>query len=102
MVARKGWFIIKGIKGEFYACEPEIFEKSNKLVQVEEPVARGYVVVNEASGAVVYRLYRGLSNANERRNRGNSSCRRYGKPETYATYEFTVNLSDMKRIPDKT
>lgn len=26
MEARSGWWVIKGVKGEFYACEPEIFE----------------------------------------------------------------------------
>ena len=100
-VARNGWFIIKGINGEFYACEPEIFEKSNKLVTSEESVARGYVVVNEASGDVGYHLYRGLSNANGRRNQRNNACARYGQPQTYATYEFNVKLSDMKRMPDR-
>lgn len=100
-VARKGWFIIKGINGEFYACEPEIFEKSNKLVTSEESVASGYVVVNEQSGVVVNRLYRGLSNANARRNQRNNYCRWCRQPENYATYEFTVKLSDMKRMPDR-
>lgn len=28
MEARKGWWIIKGVKGEFYPCEPEIFTLS--------------------------------------------------------------------------
>lgn len=26
MEARSGWWVIKGVKSEFYACEPEIFE----------------------------------------------------------------------------
>lgn len=25
---KKGWYLIKGIHGEFYPCEPEIFNKS--------------------------------------------------------------------------
>lgn len=25
MLARPGWFIIRGVAGEFYPCEPEIF-----------------------------------------------------------------------------
>lgn len=25
MEAPTGWFVIRGVKGEFYACEPEIF-----------------------------------------------------------------------------
>ena len=29
----KGDFIIKGIKGEFYPCKPDIFEKSYELVE---------------------------------------------------------------------
>lgn len=28
MAAKAGWWIIKGIKGEFYPCEPEVFEGS--------------------------------------------------------------------------
>lgn len=100
-VARKGWFIIKGIKGEFYACEPEIFEKSNKLITSEESVVSGYVVVNEATGAVTKRIFHGLSNANARRNQSNRGCAWYRKPQTYATYKFNVKLSDMKRMPDK-
>lgn len=28
MLARPGWWIIRGVKGEFYPCEPEIFEAS--------------------------------------------------------------------------
>lgn len=100
-VARNGWFIIKGINGEFYACEPEIFEKSNKLVTSEESVMSGYVVVNEATGAVTKRIFHGLSNANARRNQSNRGCAWYRKPQTYATYKFNVKLSDMKRMPDK-
>lgn len=26
MEAGSGWWVIKGVKGEFYPCEPEIFE----------------------------------------------------------------------------
>lgn len=26
MLARFGWWIIRGVKGEFYPCDPEIFE----------------------------------------------------------------------------
>ena len=100
-VAHSGWYIIKGIKGEFYACEPEIFEKSNKLVQTQESETTGYVVVNEATGAISSRLFHGLSNANARRNQSNRGCAWYRKPETYATYKFNVKLSDMKRMPDK-
>ena len=29
---RKGDFIIKGLKGEFYPCKPDIFEKKKKKV----------------------------------------------------------------------
>lgn len=28
MEAGSGWWVIKGVLGEFYACEPEIFELS--------------------------------------------------------------------------
>ena len=26
MLARPGWWIIRGVEGEFYPCKPEIFE----------------------------------------------------------------------------
>lgn len=26
LLGRVGWWVIKGVKGEFYACEPDIFE----------------------------------------------------------------------------
>lgn len=31
MVAPIGWWIIKGIKGEFYPCAPDVFEQSYQL-----------------------------------------------------------------------
>jgi len=31
-IASKGDYIIKGIKGEFYPCKPEIFEETYELV----------------------------------------------------------------------
>jgi hypothetical protein len=33
MTARLGDFIIKGIKGEFYPCKPDIFEATYELVE---------------------------------------------------------------------
>jgi len=35
MVASCGDFIIKGIKGEFYPCKPDIFKATYDEVQVE-------------------------------------------------------------------
>ena len=32
MEAREGWWLIQGVKGEFYACEPEIFGLSYEEV----------------------------------------------------------------------
>lgn len=32
MIARKGDWIIKGIKGELYPCKPDIFEATYELV----------------------------------------------------------------------
>jgi hypothetical protein len=32
MIANKGDYIIKGIKGEFYPCKPDIFEASYEAV----------------------------------------------------------------------
>jgi hypothetical protein len=38
MIARTGWWIIKGVKGEFYPCEPDIFEQTYEaLVPEGEP-----------------------------------------------------------------
>lgn len=31
MVAKPGWWIIKGVKGEFYPCEPAIFTETYTL-----------------------------------------------------------------------
>lgn len=35
MVAPPGWWIIKGVKGEFYPCDPEIFEATYEAVGEE-------------------------------------------------------------------
>jgi DUF917 family protein len=34
--ASVGDYIIKGIKGEFYPCKPDIFEKTYELVELNE------------------------------------------------------------------
>lgn len=39
MVANIGDWIIKGVKGEFYPCKPDIFEQTYEKVEPEE--ARG-------------------------------------------------------------
>jgi hypothetical protein len=36
MTARPGDFIIRGIKGEFYPCKPEIFRESYDMVNDDE------------------------------------------------------------------
>jgi hypothetical protein len=33
MIANMGDYIIKGVKGEFYPCRPDIFEKTYELVE---------------------------------------------------------------------
>lgn len=33
--ARRGDWIIRGIKGEFYPCKPDIFEQTYELVEAE-------------------------------------------------------------------
>ena len=33
MIAQKGDYIIKGVKGEFYPCKPDIFEKTYESVE---------------------------------------------------------------------
>ena len=35
-IASPGDYIIKGIKGEFYPCKPDIFEKTYELVELNE------------------------------------------------------------------
>lgn len=37
MVANKGDYIIRGVKGEFYPCKPEIFEATYKPVVTPKP-----------------------------------------------------------------
>lgn len=32
MIGRVGWFIIRGIKGEYYPCDPDIFEQTYDIV----------------------------------------------------------------------
>lgn len=36
MIAKKGDYIIRGIKGEIYPCKPDIFEKTYEAVDMEE------------------------------------------------------------------
>lgn len=36
MVAKPGDYIIRGIKGEFYPCKPDIFEQSYELVESKD------------------------------------------------------------------
>lgn len=36
MLASVGDFIIKGVKGEFYPCKPDIFEQTYDIVEVSE------------------------------------------------------------------
>ena len=36
--ANKGDYIIKGVKGEFYPCKPDVFEKIYEEVKEEKPV----------------------------------------------------------------
>lgn len=36
MLAREGDWVIKGIKGEFYPCKPDIFEATYEQVQDEK------------------------------------------------------------------
>lgn len=44
MQAKPGWWIIKGVNGEFYPCDPEIFEKSYEEIESwEEKLARGEI-----------------------------------------------------------
>lgn len=36
MKIKIGYYVIKGIAGEFYGCEPSIFEKKYKLMECDE------------------------------------------------------------------
>lgn len=33
MIANVGYYIIKGVNGEFYPCKPDIFKKTYELVK---------------------------------------------------------------------
>lgn len=35
MIARPGWWVIKGLKDEFYPCDAEVFEAKYELVEPE-------------------------------------------------------------------
>ena len=37
MLASNGDWIIKGVKGEFYPCKPDIFEQTYEPVEGEQP-----------------------------------------------------------------
>lgn len=32
MTVKPGWWVIKGVKGEFYPCDPEIFEMTYEFI----------------------------------------------------------------------
>jgi hypothetical protein len=36
MLASKGDYIIRGVKGEFYPCKPDIFEMTYELVNDQD------------------------------------------------------------------
>ena len=38
MIAKPFDYIIKGVKGEFYPCKPDIFERTYEAVEFEETV----------------------------------------------------------------
>lgn len=33
MITRPGWYVIRGIEGEFYSCKPSIFEATHEAVE---------------------------------------------------------------------
>jgi hypothetical protein len=45
-LADVGDWIIRGVKGEFYACKPDIFEETYEALQARTPP-----IANEATGA---------------------------------------------------
>lgn len=51
MTADKGDWIIKGVKGEIYACKPEIFEATYDAVSIEarsdDPLAKPLVRIGD-------------------------------------------------------
>jgi hypothetical protein len=36
VICRPGWWVIEGVKGEFYCCEPEIFKLTYSMVDPNE------------------------------------------------------------------
>ena len=44
MLASKGDYIIKGVKGEFYPCKPDIFEATYEAVEI--PTTQNYTQTN--------------------------------------------------------
>lgn len=43
MVASRGDWIIRGVKGEYYPCKPDIFEATYDLVTDEAPVTKPWL-----------------------------------------------------------
>jgi hypothetical protein len=36
MIARPGWYIIKGVEGEFYPCKETVFEQTYEPVEADD------------------------------------------------------------------
>ncbi len=102
--ANEGWYIIKGVKGEFYACEPEIFEMTYSNASNGLDCVTGFVVVD--CGVAGYqqpvkigKLFNAKGNANALRNRKNDAYRYIRSiPRIYKTLEFNIPLSHMKEV----
>lgn len=105
--ANEGWYIIKGIKGEFYACEPEIFEMTYSNASNASnglDCVTGFVVVDCGVGGnqqpvKTGKLFNAKGNANALRNRKNDVNQNIRSiPRIYKTLEFNIPLSQMKEV----
>lgn len=56
MKAQVGDWIIKGVKGEFYPCKPDIFEKTYSEAAKEQPVEEGWSGILTETRAMAARL----------------------------------------------
>lgn len=103
-VALSGWYIIKGVKGEFYACEPEIFEMTYSNASNGLDCVTGFVVVDCGVGGYqqpvkIGKLFNAKGNANALRNRKNDAYQYIRSiPRIYKTLEFNIPLSQMKEV----
>ena len=99
VIAKKGDYIIKGVDGEFYVCEQDVFEKVYE--EVKEPKSAQFTMYEHlASKAIAEReftkRYRDMANLYERLAKDGIECSMTvdDKNGIYTIYSHGVELAD--------